>query len=552
MPQLETPAIVLSSLRYGETSKIVRLATREHGVQSAIAKGALRPRSRFGASLQSLSEGQARLLVKEHRELHILASFDLTRLHVGLANDLERYATASALAEVMLRFAPADPHPESFDLLLDALGFLEVAPAGELEPLGFRALWLLVSTLGFAPGLDACVHDGTPLPAEGGLAFSTREGGSPVRLVRGHAWRHQTPPRGPHRSDRLARSGCSVARAGPAPRGVSPPASRALRPVPSRGRGGSASARFLAAAALGRGVIIGMAGHIDHGKSTLVTALTGQAMDRLAEERRRGITIELNFAPLDLGLGNLAGVVDVPGHEDFVRTMVAGASGIDLALLVVAADEGMMPQTLEHLAILEHLRVPLGIPVVTKTDLADPEWLAMVSAELAERLASSPVWFSAPVGVSARTGLGLDQLRRRIADCAEGLPPRPPTDLFRLPVDRAFSVAGVGTVVTGTAWSGQVAVGDDVTLLPARYHRACALHRDARAHGRTESSRRHEPPWVSEACPGTASAAAPCSSPRGVHGHRRGRSTWSCPSTARRRGPSSTARGSGCTWAPRK
>jgi selenocysteine-specific elongation factor len=233
---------------------------------------------------------------------------------------------------------------------------------------------------------------------------------------------------------------------------------------------------------VGRGVIIGMAGHIDHGKSTLVTALTGRAMDRLAEERRRGITIELNFAPLDLGLGNLAGVVDVPGHENFVRTMVAGASGIDLALLVVAADEGMMPQTLEHLAVLEHLRVPLGIPVVTKTELVDPEWLAMVSAELAERLASSPVGFGTPVGVSARTGLGLDQLRRRIADCAEGLPPRPLTDLFRLPVDRAFSVAGVGTVVTGTAWSGQVAVGDDVTLLPGG---TTGRVRSIETHGRT-------------------------------------------------------------------
>jgi DNA repair protein RecO (recombination protein O) len=178
MPQLDTPAIVLASLRYSETSKIVRLATREHGVQSAIAKGVLRPRSRFGAALQSLSEGQARLLVKEHRELHILASFDLTRLHVGLAGDLERYATASALAEVMLRFAPADPHPESYDLLRDALGILEIAPPGELEALGFRVLWQLVSALGFAPALDACARDGMLLPAEGGLAFSTREGGA--------------------------------------------------------------------------------------------------------------------------------------------------------------------------------------------------------------------------------------------------------------------------------------------------------------------------------------------------------------------------------------
>jgi len=178
MPQIDSPAIVLSTLRYSETSKIVRLATRENGVQSAIAKGALRSRSRFGAALQFLSEGQARLLVKEHRELHILASFDLIRLHAGLAADLERYATASALAEVMLRFAPADPHPESYDLLREALGLLEIAPAAELEPLGFRALWQLVSALGFAPALEACVRDGTPLPLEGGLAFSTSEGGA--------------------------------------------------------------------------------------------------------------------------------------------------------------------------------------------------------------------------------------------------------------------------------------------------------------------------------------------------------------------------------------
>ena len=177
MPQLDTPAIVLSTIRYSETSKIVRLATREHGVQSAIAKGALRPRSRFGASLQTLSEGQARLLVKEHRELHVLASFDLLRLHVGLAGDLGRYASASTLAEVMLRFAPADPHPPSYDLLRDALSLLEVAPADDLEALAFRVLWQLVSTLGFAPELDACVRDGTILPAEGALAFSTREGG---------------------------------------------------------------------------------------------------------------------------------------------------------------------------------------------------------------------------------------------------------------------------------------------------------------------------------------------------------------------------------------
>jgi selenocysteine-specific elongation factor len=211
-------------------------------------------------------------------------------------------------------------------------------------------------------------------------------------------------------------------------------------------------------------MIIGTAGHIDHGKSSLVTALTGRAMDRLAEERRRGITIDLNFAPLELGAGRVAGIVDVPGHEDFVRTMVAGASGIDVALLVVAADEGIMPQTTEHLAVLEHLGVPVGIPVVTKADLVDPEWLELVLLEVAERLAGSSVAFGSPIAVSARTGQGLPELRERIGTQTASV--RPSGDLFRLPVDRAFSVAGVGTVVTGTSWSGRVEVGDAVVLLP--------------------------------------------------------------------------------------
>jgi DNA repair protein RecO (recombination protein O) len=177
MPLVTTQAIILSALRYSETSKIVRLATREHGVQSAIAKGAMRPRSRYGAALQVLSEGQAQYLAKEHRELHVLTAFDLQQLHVSLAADLGRYATASALAEVMLRFAPADPHPESYDLFRDALAALEDAPADEAEALGFRLLWHLVSVLGFAPSLDECARDGATLP-DGALPFSTREGGA--------------------------------------------------------------------------------------------------------------------------------------------------------------------------------------------------------------------------------------------------------------------------------------------------------------------------------------------------------------------------------------
>src|SRR5688572_418901 len=242
---------------------------------------------------------------------------------------------------------------------------------------------------------------------------------------------------------------------------------------------------------MGRCMIIGTAGHIDHGKSTLVTALTGQAMDRLAEERRREITIELNFAPLDLGPGLVAGVVDVPGHEDFVRTMVAGASGVDLALLVVSADEGIMPQTEEHLTILEQLGVRVGIPVITKADLADTEWLQLVMLEVSERLASSPIAFDSPIAVSARTGTGIETLRERLAAHAKTLGRRPSSDAFRLPIDRVFSLAGVGTVVTGTAWSGGLSVGDSVVALPTGLHgRVRSLESFGRAVDRSEAGAR--------------------------------------------------------------
>ena len=221
-----------------------------------------------------------------------------------------------------------------------------------------------------------------------------------------------------------------------------------------------------------RRFVVGTAGHIDHGKTALVKALTGVDTDRWEEEKRRGITIDLGFAPLALGVGVDASVVDVPGHEGFVRNMLAGATGIDAALLVIAADEGIMPQTTEHLAIVELLGVRRGIPVITKRDLVDPEWLALVEGDVAARLASSPVRWDPPLATSSVTGEGLEALRDALRGLAADLVERPRADLFRLPIDRVFALPGAGTVVTGSTWSGTVSVGDTVHLLP--------LERDAR------------------------------------------------------------------------
>jgi selenocysteine-specific elongation factor len=212
-------------------------------------------------------------------------------------------------------------------------------------------------------------------------------------------------------------------------------------------------------------MILGTAGHIDHGKTALVRALTGVDTDRLPEEKRRGITIELGFAPLALeGVGTV-GVVDVPGHDAFVRTMVAGATGIDLALLVVAADEGVMPQTREHLAILELLGVNRGVVALTKSDLVDAEWLALVEEDV--RAASARALPDAPVvATSVHSGQGIATLRETIASLAKSIARRDESDLFRLPVDRAFTIKGTGTVVTGTVWSGSLERDATVRVLP--------------------------------------------------------------------------------------
>jgi DNA repair protein RecO (recombination protein O) len=177
MPLVSTPAIVLATLRYGETSKIVRLATREHGIQSAIAKGATRPRSRYGAALQVLSEGSAQYIAKEGRELHTLTAFDVLHLRVGLAGQLDRYSAAVAMSEVMLRLAPAAPHAESFDVMAHGLAMLEAIPAEAIGSYGLRALWRLVSSLGFAPAIACCARDGSALPQSGIVHFSLTDGG---------------------------------------------------------------------------------------------------------------------------------------------------------------------------------------------------------------------------------------------------------------------------------------------------------------------------------------------------------------------------------------
>jgi DNA repair protein RecO (recombination protein O) len=177
MPPISTPAIVLATIRYGETSKIARLATRELGVQSAIAKGALRPKSRFGAALHLLSEGPATLVLSRSSDLHTLTQFDSRQIRVGLAARLDRYATAMLLSELMLRLAPASRHPESYDLFRDALAVLEAAPAAAVEPLGLRALWRLVAVLGFAPALEQCARDGAPLDPAAAACFSPQDGG---------------------------------------------------------------------------------------------------------------------------------------------------------------------------------------------------------------------------------------------------------------------------------------------------------------------------------------------------------------------------------------
>jgi len=213
-------------------------------------------------------------------------------------------------------------------------------------------------------------------------------------------------------------------------------------------------------------VVMGTAGHIDHGKTTLVRALTGIDCDRLGEEKRRGITIELGFAFLDLPDDRRLSIVDVPGHEKFVKNMVAGASGIDFVMLVIAADEGVMPQTREHLEICSLLGIRTGLVALTKVDMVDEEWLGLVQEDVAEFLEGSFLEGAPVFPVSAAAGTGMDALRGHLAQMEKELRPERRSDLFRLPVDRVFTMRGHGTVVTGTMISGSVTLGDEIELIP--------------------------------------------------------------------------------------
>lgn len=215
-----------------------------------------------------------------------------------------------------------------------------------------------------------------------------------------------------------------------------------------------------------RYVILGTAGHIDHGKSSLVKALTGIDPDRLKEEKERGITIDLGFADLAYPEGLTVGIVDVPGHERLVRNMLAGAGGIDLVLLVIAADEGIMPQSREHLAICNLLKIKSGLIAITKADLVEKEWLELVADELRDFVRGTFLEGAEIVPVSAKTGYNLDLLKEKIRKVALSVEPKPLKEISRLPIDRVFTMKGFGTVVTGTLFSGSLSVDETVEILP--------------------------------------------------------------------------------------
>ncbi len=215
-------------------------------------------------------------------------------------------------------------------------------------------------------------------------------------------------------------------------------------------------------------LILGTAGHIDHGKTSLVKALTGIDTDRLKEEKKRGITIELGFAHLALADGIDFGIVDVPGHEKFVRAMVAGVAGMDMVMLVIAADEGIMPQTREHLDILRLLGIHSGLVALTKSDLVEDDWRSLVIEEVRDFVAGTFLEAAPIIPVSSKTGKGIEEIKKELAQLAYTTAEKKYEGSFRLPIDRVFTISGFGTVVTGTLLSGEIKIGDELELLPSR------------------------------------------------------------------------------------
>ena len=236
-----------------------------------------------------------------------------------------------------------------------------------------------------------------------------------------------------------------------------------------------------------RHVVVGTAGHIDHGKTSLVKALTGTDTDRLPEEKARGITIDLGFAFLEEPDGLTIEIVDVPGHERFVRNMLAGVGGIDLALLVIAADEGVMPQTREHLAICSLLRIKSGLVALTKTDLVEPDWLELVRDDVAGLVRGTFLEDAPMLAVSAKSGEGLPELRAALRTLGTAVPARAADQLARLPIDRVFTVKGFGTVITGTLMTGRFAAEDRVEVYPRGVQ---AKIRGLQTHGQSVSEAR--------------------------------------------------------------
>jgi len=218
---------------------------------------------------------------------------------------------------------------------------------------------------------------------------------------------------------------------------------------------------------LKRDLILGTAGHIDHGKTSLVKALTGVDCDRLPEEKARGITIDLGFANLDLP-GFRIGIVDVPGHEKFIKNMLAGATGFDIALIIIAADDSVMPQTREHLEILKFLKIKHAIVALTKCDLGDSDTLEVVEMEIRELLEGSFFETAPIIQTSATTGKGITELKDKIAEICSGIEAKKTQQFFRLPIDRSFAIHGYGAVVTGTVYSGIVNEGDELELFPQK------------------------------------------------------------------------------------